>query len=80
MPMKSKLNATQIPTPIDPRVPGGPPPPEAPVVPPDDPHLPDVNREPNIDPPRDPAPIGLPSEPPPGNVPEPMRLAAHPGA
>ncbi len=79
MPMNSNLSATQIPTPIDPRVPGGPPPPEPPVVPPDDPNLPDVDREPSIDPPRDPPPIGMPSEPPPGLVPEPMRLDAHRG-
>ena len=66
--MNSDLSATQVPRPIDPRVPGGPPPPEPPVVPPDDPNLPDVHREPSIDPPRDPAPIGVPSEPPPGLV------------
>ena len=80
MPMNSNPSATQIPTPVDPRVPGGPPPLQPPVVPPDDPNLPDVHREPSIDPPLDPAPIGVPSEPPPGLVPEPIRLDSHAGA
>jgi hypothetical protein len=78
--MNSKPSATQIPTPVNPRIPGGPPPLQPPVVPPDDPNLPDVHREPNIDPPRDPAPIDVPVEPPPGLVPEPMRLDRHAGA
>ena len=77
--MNSKLSATQIPTPIDPRVPGGLPPLEPPVVPPDDPNLPDVHRQPEIDPPSERPPLGSPSEPPPGLVPEPMRLDAHGG-
>jgi hypothetical protein len=66
--------SAQVSIPVEPTLPGAPKPPDPPVVPPDDPHLPDVHREPNIDPPSDDPPIGSPSEPPPGNVPPPVRL------
>ena len=45
-------------------VPDLPKPPEQPVVPPDDPHRKDVNREPSIDPPSTEPPVELPSEKP----------------
>ena len=64
----------QVPIPVEPPIPGIPTPPAPPVVPPDDPRVPDVHREPSIDPPSDEPPIGSPSEPPPGNMPEPVRL------
>lgn len=44
--------------------PGPPPAPEQPVVPPDDPHRPDVDREPSIDPPPLEPPVQAPSEKP----------------
>ena len=44
--------------------PGLPKAPEQPVVPPDDPHRPDVDREPSIDPPPTEPPVQAPSEKP----------------
>jgi len=44
--------------------PGPPQAPEQPVVPPDDPHRPDVDREPSIDPPPTDPPVQAPSEKP----------------
>ena len=44
--------------------PGLPESPEQPVVPPDDPHRPDVDREPSIDPPPTDPPVQAPSEKP----------------
>jgi len=44
--------------------PGLPKAPEQPVVPPDDPHRPDVDREPSIDPPPTDPPVQAPSEKP----------------
>ena len=44
--------------------PGLPQAPEQPVVPPDDPHRPDVDREPSIDPPPTDPPVQAPSEKP----------------
>ena len=57
------------PRPTDPALPHGPIPdlprsPEQPVVPPDDPHRPDVDREPSIDPPGTEPPVHAPSEKP----------------
>jgi hypothetical protein len=48
--------------------------PEQPVVPPDDPHRPDVEREPSIDPPTTEPPVDLPSEKP--GITEPPRPRA----
>ena len=48
--------------------------PEQPVVPPDDPHRKDVDREPNIDPPPVEPPVQLPSEKP--GITEPPRPRA----
>ena len=45
-------------------IPGLPKAPEQPVVPPDDPHRPDVDREPSIDPPPTDPPVQAPSEKP----------------
>jgi len=45
-------------------IPGLPKAPEQPVVPPDDPHRKDVNREPSIDPPSTEPPVQAPSEKP----------------
>ena len=45
-------------------IPGLPKAPEQPVVPPDDPHRKDVNREPSIDPPSTEPPVEAPSEKP----------------
>jgi hypothetical protein len=55
-------------------VPGEPQSPEQPVVPPDDPHRKDVDREPNIDPPPTDPPVRLPSEKP--GITEPPRPRA----
>ncbi|HYB96258.1 MAG TPA: hypothetical protein VEC39_14900 [Vicinamibacterales bacterium] len=55
-------------------VPGLPKTPEQPVVPPDDPHRPDVEREPSIDPPPGEPPVQLPSEKP--GITEPPRPRA----
>ena len=55
-------------------IPGAPKSPEQPVVPPDDPHRKDVDREPNIDPPSVEPPVGLPSEKP--GITEPPRPRA----
>ena len=63
-----------VPTPVDPTPPGGPTPPAPPIVPPDDPLLPDVHRQPSIDPPPEHPPTAPPTEPTPGGVPEPMRI------
>jgi len=54
--------------------PGLPKSPEQPVVPPDDPHRKDVEREPNIDPPPVEPPVQLPSEKP--GITEPPRPRA----
>jgi len=54
--------------------PGLPKSPEQPVVPPDDPHRTDVEREPNIDPPPVEPPVQLPSEKP--GITEPPRPRA----
>lgn len=55
-------------------VPGQPKSPEQPVVPPDDPHRKDIDREPNIDPPPTEPPVQLPSEKP--GITEPPRPRA----
>ena len=55
-------------------IPGEPQSPEQPVVPPDDPHRKDVNREPSIDPPPVEPPVQLPSEKP--GITEPPRPRA----
>ncbi len=54
--------------------PGLPQAPEQPVVPPDDPHRPDVDREPSIDPPPIEPPVQAPSEKP--GISEPPRPRA----
>jgi hypothetical protein len=54
--------------------PGPPDSPEQPVVPPDDPHRKDVEREPSIDPPPTEPPVQLPSEKP--GITEPPRPRA----
>ena len=54
--------------------PGLPKAPEQPVVPPDDPHRPDVDREPSIDPPPIEPPVQAPSEKP--GITEPPRPRA----
>jgi hypothetical protein len=54
--------------------PGLPTSPEQPVVPPDDPHRPDVEREPSIDPPSIEPPVEAPSEKP--GITEPPRPRA----
>jgi hypothetical protein len=54
--------------------PGLPKAPEQPVVPPDDPHRPDIDREPNIDPPPIEPPVQAPSEKP--GITEPPRPRA----
>jgi hypothetical protein len=54
--------------------PGMPKSPEQPVVPPDDPHRPDVEREPSIDPPPIEPPVEAPSEKP--GITEPPRPPA----
>jgi hypothetical protein len=55
-------------------IPGLPTAPEQPVVPPDDPHSPDVEREPSIDPPTTEPPVQAPSEKP--GITEPPRPRA----
>ena len=55
-------------------IPGLPKAPEQPIVPPDDPHRGDVDREPNIDPPPTEPPVSLPSEKP--GITEPPRPRA----
>ena len=55
-------------------VPGQPVSPEQPVVPPDDPHRKDIEREPSIDPPPTDPPVSLPSEKP--GITEPPRPRA----
>jgi len=55
-------------------IPGLPKTPEQPVVPPDDPHRPDVEREPSIDPPPIEPPVQAPSEKP--GITEPPRPRA----
>lgn len=55
-------------------IPGPPLEPEDPVVPPDDPHRNDVDREPSIDPPPTDPPVQLPSEKP--GITEPARPRA----
>jgi len=55
-------------------VPGLPKTPEQPIVPPDDPHRKDVDREPNIDPPPIEPPMSMPSEKP--GITEPPRPRA----
>ena len=55
-------------------VPGMPKSPEQPVVPPDDPHRRDVDREPSIDPPPTEPPVQAPSEKP--GITEPPRPRA----
>jgi hypothetical protein len=55
-------------------VPGIPKAPGQPVVPPDDPHRPDVEREPSIDPPPTDPPVEAPSEKP--GITEPPRPRA----
>lgn len=54
--------------------PGLPKSPEQPVVPPDDPHRPDIDREPSIDPPPTEPPVQAPSEKP--GITEPPRPRA----
>ena len=55
-------------------IPGLPTSPEQPIVPPDDPHRPDVEREPSIDPPSIEPPVEAPSEKP--GITEPPRPRA----
>jgi hypothetical protein len=55
-------------------VPGLPKAPEQPVVPPDDPHRKDIDREPSIDPPPTEPPVQAPSEKP--GITEPPRPRA----
>ena len=55
-------------------IPGLPKAPEQPVVPPDDPHRKDVDREPSIDPPPTEPPVQAPSEKP--GITEPPRPRA----
>jgi hypothetical protein len=55
-------------------IPGMPKSPEQPVVPPDDPHRKDVDREPSIDPPPTEPPVQAPSEKP--GITEPPRPRA----
>jgi hypothetical protein len=54
--------------------PGPPPAPEQPIVPPDDPHRKDIEREPSIDPPPIEPPVQAPSEKP--GITEPPRPRA----
>ena len=63
----------QQPEPLHPE-PGLPKSPEQPVVPPDDPHRKDVDREPSIDPPPTDPPVQAPSEKP--GITEPPRPRA----
>jgi len=57
---KGEVQAQQPDTPHP--IPGLPKSPEQPVVPPDDPHRTDVDREPSIDPPTTEPPVQAPSE------------------
>jgi hypothetical protein len=57
---EAKAQQVDVPHPI----PGPPNSPEQPVVPPDDPHRPDIDREPSIDPPSIEPPVEAPSEKP----------------
>jgi hypothetical protein len=59
---ESELRAQEVDVPHP--TPGLPKAPEQPVVPPDDPHRPDVDREPSIDPPPVEPPVQAPSEKP----------------
>jgi hypothetical protein len=59
---KGEVQAQQPETPHP--IPGLPKTPEQPVVPPDDPHRTDVDREPSIDPPPTEPPVQAPSEKP----------------
>ena len=59
---KGEVRAQQPDTPHP--IPGLPKAPEQPVVPPDDPHRKDVDREPSIDPPPTEPPVQAPSEKP----------------
>lgn len=64
------LQQPEVPHPV----PGLPKDPEQPVVPPDDPHRKDIEREPSIDPPPAEPPVQLPSEKP--GITEPPRPRA----
>lgn len=59
---------------ITPHQPPDMPTPEPPVVPPDDPHRPDVEREPSIDPPSTEPPVVAPSDQPLIDPPPPTRM------
>ena len=69
---KGEVQAQQPDTPHP--IPGMPKSPEQPVVPPDDPHRTDVDREPSIDPPPTEPPVQAPSEKP--GITEPPRPRA----
>ena len=69
---KGEVQAQQPETPHP--IPGLPKSPEQPVVPPDDPHRKDVDREPSIDPPPTEPPVQAPSEKP--GITEPPRPRA----
>ena len=69
---KGEVQAQQPETPHP--IPGEPRSPEQPVVPPDDPHRTDVDREPSIDPPPIEPPVQAPSEKP--GITEPPRPRA----
>ena len=69
---KGEVQAQQPDTPHP--IPGLPKSPEQPIVPPDDPHRTDVDREPSIDPPPTEPPVQAPSEKP--GITEPPRPRA----
>ena len=69
---KGEVQAQQPETPHP--IPGMPKSPEQPIVPPDDPHRKDVDREPSIDPPPTEPPVQAPSEKP--GITEPPRPRA----
>jgi hypothetical protein len=69
---KGEVRAQQPETPHP--IPGLPKSPEQPIVPPDDPHRTDVDREPSIDPPPTEPPVQAPSEKP--GITEPPRPRA----
>jgi hypothetical protein len=69
---KGEVRAQQPDTPHP--IPGLPKSPEQPIVPPDDPHRKDVDREPSIDPPPTEPPVQAPSEKP--GITEPPRPRA----
>jgi len=69
---EDRMRAQQIDVPHP--IPGMPKSPEQPVVPPDDPHRTDVEREPSIDPPPIEPPVEAPSEKP--GITEPPRPRA----